>query len=224
MRAITNTKNIQNKENQLFSSYRNGYTRRMEWVQHLVEQYGYWAVLFWTFIEGESALIIAAAFAAAGVLTTWKVIVTAACGAFLGHIFFFMLGRWKGIQIIATFPSLQRHAPKANMILDRYAHWSIFIFQYLYGTRLAAAILFGTSTITFKRFFLLQIINCITWACVIYAAGHFLGLAAMEILHRFGIWGLALVLVTTVIVSGLLYWRYAHHHLKQAQADNPSKD
>jgi len=193
----------------------------MEWVQDLVEQYGYWAVLFWTFIEGESALIIAAAFAAAGMLTTWMVIAVAACGAFLGHLFFFGLGRWRGEQIIRAIPSLKRHAPKANMILDKYAHWSIFIFQYLYGTRLAAAILFGTSSISFKRFFLLQIINCITWACVIYSAGHFLGLAAMQVLHQFGLWGLLFGLILLATIGGWLYWRYGHHHLK-AQWDDTS--
>jgi len=192
----------------------------MEWVQHLVEQYGYWAVLFWTFIEGESALIIAAAFAAAGILNTWLVIAVAACGAFLGHLFFFALGRWRGEQIISAIPSLKRHAPKANMILDKYAHWSIFIFQYLYGTRLAAAILFGTSSIAFKRFILLQSINCIIWACVIYTAGHFLGLAAMQVMHEFGIWGLVVALCLIVSVGGWIYWRYGHQHLKNGLADS----
>ncbi|MDQ6990422.1 MAG: VTT domain-containing protein [Mariprofundaceae bacterium] len=195
----------------------------MEWIQNIVEQYGYWAVLFWTFIEGESALIIAAAFAAAGILTTWKVIAVAACGAFLGHLFFFALGRWRGEQIINAMPSLKRHAPKANMILDKYAHWSIFIFQYLYGTRLAAAILFGTSSISFKRFFLLQVVNCIIWACVIYSAGHFLGLAAIHVLHQFGLWGLGIVVILLACVVGWIYWHYGHQKLKAQWDDGADK-
>ncbi|MDQ6994085.1 MAG: VTT domain-containing protein [Mariprofundaceae bacterium] len=195
----------------------------MEWIQNIVEQYGYWAVLFWTFIEGESALIIAAAFAAAGMLTTWMVIAVAACGAFLGHLFFFALGRWRGEQIINAMPSLKRHAPKANMILDKYAHWSIFIFQYLYGTRLAAAILFGTSSISFKRFFLLQVVNCIIWACVIYSAGHFLGLAAIHVLHQFGLWGLGIVVSLLACIVGWIYWRYGHQKLKTQWDDGADK-
>jgi len=186
----------------------------MQWVQHLVEQYGYWAVFAGTFIEGESALIFGGMFAAAGILNTWMVIVTAASGAFMGHLFFFWLGRWRGERIINAFPSIKRHVPKANMVLDKYAHWSIFLFQYLYGTRLAAAILFGTSSISFKRFFLLQIINCLIWATVIYSTGHFLGLAAMQLLHEFGIWGLVVALVVVAIVGGWLYWRYGHRHVK----------
>jgi len=192
----------------------------MEWAQQFVEQYGYWAVFIWTFIEGETVFIVAAALAAAGLLEPWKVIIVAACGAFIGHIFFFLLGRWRGKAIIAAIPTLQKHVPKANLILDKYAHWSIFIFQYLYGTRLAAAILFGCSSIEFWRFFLLQIINCIIWAIVIYTAGHFLGLAAMEILNQFGLWGLITIISIAAIAAGWTYWRYGHQHIKRHMDDS----
>jgi len=187
----------------------------MEWAQQFVEQYGYWAVFIWTFIEGESVFLVAAGLAAAEVLTTWKVIVVAASGAFIGHMFFFTLGRWKGKKIIRAVPALRKHAPKANVILNKYAHWSIFIFQYLYGTRLAAAILFGCSSIEFWRFFLLQIINCITWSIIIYSIGHFLGMAAMSILHQFGVWGLIIILSIIAIAAAVIYWRYGHHHVKR---------
>jgi membrane protein DedA with SNARE-associated domain len=187
----------------------------MEWAQQFVEQYGYWAVFVWTFIEGETVFIAAAALAAAGMLEPWKVIVVAAIGAYVGHLAFFALGHWRGMAIINSVPVLKRHYPKANTLLDRYAHWSIFIFQYLYGTRLVAAILFGCSTISFSRFALLQIINCITWALVIYAVGHLLGIAGMAILHRFGITGLIIVLSVAAVIGLWVYFRYGHHHVRK---------
>jgi len=195
----------------------------MEWAQQFVEQYGYWAVFIWTFIEGETVFIAAAALAAAGLMTPWKVIVVAACGAYIGHIVFFALGRWKGMDIIESVPTLKRHYPKANAVLDRYAHWSIFIFQYLYGTRLVAAILFGSSSISFVRFALLQIVNCLTWALVIYTVGHLLGMAGVAILHEFGVDGLIVVLAGAVLVGGWAYFRYAHHHVRKHLNDHPDK-
>ena len=50
----------------------------MDTAQHLVQLYGYWAVFIWTFIEGETALIAAAALAAAGLMEPWKVIASGA--------------------------------------------------------------------------------------------------------------------------------------------------
>jgi len=193
----------------------------MEWAQQFVEQYGYWAVFFWTFIEGETVFIAAAALAAAGLMQPWKVIIVAACGAYIGHIVFFLIGRWKGVELIEGNAVLKRHYPKANMVLDRYAHWSIFIFQYLYGTRLVAAILFGCSSISFSRFALLQIINCMTWSLVIYTVGHLLGIAGMAIVHEFGVDGLIVVLVVAVLLGLWLYFRYGHHHVRRHLSDDP---
>jgi len=193
----------------------------MEWAQQFVEQYGYWAVFIWTFIEGETVFIAAAALAAAGLMQPWKVIVVAACGAYIGHIVFFLIGRWKGVELIEGNAVLKRHYPKANMVLDRYAHWSIFIFQYLYGTRLVAAILFGCSSISFSRFALLQIINCMTWSLVIYTVGHLLGIAGMAIVHEFGVDGLIIVLVVAGLIGLWLYIRYGHHHVRRHLSDDP---
>lgn len=187
----------------------------MEWAQQFVEQYGYWAVFAWTFIEGESVFIAAAALAAAGVMTSWKVIAVAATGAYVGHLFFFALGRWRGMAIIEALPFLKRHYPKANAVLDRYAHWSIFIFQYLYGTRMVAAIMFGCSTIGFGRFALLQVANCLSWAVIIYSVGHLVGMAGVAILHRFGVYGLLMVLLIACVLAFWLYWRYGHHHVRR---------
>jgi len=186
----------------------------MGWAQHFVEQYGYWAVFVWTLIEGESVFIAAAALTAAGVMEPWKVIVVAATGAFAGHLVFFALGRWKGMSIIESVPFLQRHHPKANLLLDQYAHWSIFIFQYLYGTRIVAALLFGCSSIEFWRFFLLQIINCISWSFIIYAVGRVLGMAGLAILNRFGMIGLISVVVIAGCIGLIIYFRFGHRHVK----------
>ena len=195
----------------------------MEWAQQIIEQYGYWAVFIGTFAEGEAVFVAAAALAAAGLLEPWKVIVVAAIGAFIGHLFFFAIGRWRGMQIINSFEFLRTHHPKANKVLDHYAHWSVFIFQYLYGTRIVAAIMFGCSSIEFWRFFLLQIVNCITWAFVVYAAGHFLGMAALEILERYGFIGL-MVVIGAIVVIALLAWFGLHEYKTQHQKDAEKKE
>ncbi len=184
----------------------------MEWAQQIIEQYGYWAVFLGTFAEGEVVFLAAAALAAAGLMDTWKVVAIAAVGAFVGHIFFFALGRWKGMAIINAVPTFKAHYPKANRILDHYALWSVFIFQYLYGTRIVAAILFGASSISFWRFLAIQIVNCITWALVVYAAGHFLGFAALHVIEQFGMVGLGLAIGGIIIFALLAYFGYTRWH------------
>ena len=67
---------------------------------------------------------------------------------------------------------------------------------------------------SFRRFFWLQVVNCLSWSVIIYAAGHFLGMAALAIVHRFGLAGL-LVALCIIAGAGLVgYFRYGHHRLK----------
>jgi membrane protein DedA with SNARE-associated domain len=127
------------------------------------------------------------------------------------------------MQIIRAVPFLNRHYEKANKVLDRYAHWSIFILQYLYGTRLISAILFGCSSISLQRFVLLQLVNCLSWALIIYAGGHLLGVAAIAIIDRFGIEGLAISAAVIALVAVWAYIRYGHAHVRRFHDDSDGK-
>jgi len=186
----------------------------MEFARQFIEQYGYLAVFISTIIEGEIVVLAAAALAASGMLQPHLVIAVSAAGAFVGHILLFAVGRWKGMQIIEYFPLLRRHYPKANLIMDKYANWSVFVCQYLYGMRIVSAMLFGCSTITVARFFLLQVINCITWSILIYFAGHLIGVIAMQLFEMLGWYGLLLGGATFAGVVLFLYHRYGHHHVQ----------
>ena len=172
----------------------------MDWALQFVSDYGYLAVFVWTFVEGETVFLAAAALAAARVLNPTGVIFSAAAGAFCGHLFFFAVGRRYGQRLLERFPALGRHRGRFERIFHDYAHWSIFVFQYLYGTRIVAAILFGTTRIPLPRFCLLQVANCLSWSVIVYAVGHLLGLAGMAVLDRFGKIGLVIVALTAVIV------------------------
>jgi len=185
----------------------------MEFAKQMIDQYGYLAVFLSTVIEGEVVVLAAAALASLGMLEAHWVIAVSAAGAFVGHILLFAVGRWKGMQIVEAFPLLRRHYPMANKIMDDYANWSVFIFQYLYGMRIISAILFGCSTISASRFFFLQMINCIIWSFIVYFAGHMIGVVAMQLFEMVGIYGLLAVIVVFGLVVLKLYHSFGHHHV-----------
>jgi len=185
----------------------------MEFAKEFIDQYGYLAVFLSTVIEGEVVVLAAAALASLGLLEAHWVIAASAAGAFVGHVLLFALGRWKGMQIIEAFPLLRRHYPTANKIMDDYANWSVFIFQYLYGMRIISAILFGCSTISTSRFFFLQTINCIVWSFLVYFAGHMIGMVAMQLFEMIGLYGLLVVILIFAVVVLKLYHSFGHHHV-----------
>lgn len=147
----------------------------MEFARQLVVDYGYVAVFLGTFLEGEAVLVAAAFAAAHGLLSAPLVAGVAAVGAFAGHVVFFGVGRWRGRAWLFAHPRLGRHARRADAVIVRHDWASIFILQYLYGARVAGAILFGLSSFTLPRFLALQAVNCATWAVLVTATGYLLG-------------------------------------------------
>jgi membrane-associated protein len=147
----------------------------MDLARQLVADYGYLAVFVGTFLEGEGVLLAAAFAAHHGLLSGPLVVAVAAVGAWTGHVFFFAVGRWRGREWLFARPRLGRHARRADRVIVRYGWSSVFILQYLYGARVAGALLFGISSFTLPRFLFLQAVNCATWAVVVTAAGYLLG-------------------------------------------------
>lgn len=166
----------------------------MELARQLVADYGYLAVFVGTFLEGETVLLAAAFAASHGLLAGPLVVATAAGGAWTGHVVFFAVGRWKGRAWLFARPRLGRHARRADDVIVRYGWTSVFILQYLYGARVAGALLFGISSFHLPRFLFLQAVNCVTWAAVVTVAGYLLG-ATLELAAERLTWVSAVVVV-----------------------------
>ena len=72
----------------------------------LLQKFGYLAVLVGTFLEGETILVLAGFFAERGYLRLPLVIVCAFSGAYVGHVFWFWLGRSQGVKLLDRFHEL----------------------------------------------------------------------------------------------------------------------
>jgi len=130
-------------------------------------------------------------------------------GAYLGHIFWFWLGRAHGIRLLDRFPSMQRHFGKGIRMFERYGAAAIIITQWLYGLRITCAVIIGISRISIMKFLVYEAISCLVWAIVISFAGYYFGAAVERVLGKaehVEKWGLLLLIV--VAISVWLYHRW----------------
>jgi membrane protein DedA with SNARE-associated domain len=150
----------------------------------LLHKFGYLAVFVGTFLEGETILVMAGFFSQRGYLELFLVMITAFTGAFTGHVFWFFLGRTKGVRILDRFPRMKTHFGKGIRMFERYGAPAIFITQWLYGLRITCAVIIGISRISTIKFLIYEAISCIVWAIVISGAGYFFGRAVERVLGR----------------------------------------
>jgi len=154
-----------------------------------VNHYGLVAVFAGTFFEGEGVLVAAGVLAGEGVLHPLGVWAVAACGAWMGHLVWFLIGRYVGRhRWLSRWAWFTRRLSEADRIIQRHPGRSIFILQYLYGTRMIGAAAFGLTHLSLRRFMWYQAANCLVWAAVIGAVGYFLGEAGGRIFHGWGRW------------------------------------
>ncbi len=150
----------------------------------LLHHYGYLAVFAGTFLEGETILVLAGFFASRGHLSLLPVLVTAAAGAYAGHVFWFWLGRSQGTRLVHHLPRFERQIARSLELVERHGAGAIFLTQYLYGLRIASAIVFGPSPMSRRKFLLCQALSCALWATLIGLLGFFFGRAVERVLGQ----------------------------------------
>jgi membrane protein DedA with SNARE-associated domain len=181
----------------------------------LLQKFGYLAVFVGTFLEGEAILVMAGFFAERGHLDFFLVVLTGFVGAYVGHIFWFWLGRTQGVRLLDKFPKMKKHFGKGIRMFERYGAPAIFITQWLYGLRVTCAVIIGISRISIVKFLIYEAITCAIWAIVIGGLGYYFGQAIEAVLGRVeGIekWGLAIL-----VAVALGFWIY--HQMKEKKED-----
>jgi membrane protein DedA with SNARE-associated domain len=141
----------------------------------LVTQYGYWAVLAGTLLEGETILALAGYAAYRGHLALPGVIAVAFVGSTLGDQFFFFIGRRFGKGLLERSTRLQRQAIRIDRLLVRHHGPLIIGVRFAYGLRIAGPIVIGMSNLSTSRFLFFNAIGALLWAPLVAAVGYLFG-------------------------------------------------
>lgn len=176
----------------------------------LLEKFGYLAVFVGSFLEGEAILIAAGFFAERGYLDVYWVGFIGFLGAYVGHLFWFWLGRVYGVRLLDRFPRMKTHFGKGIRMFERYGAAAIIITQWLYGLRITCAVIIGMSRIGIIKFLIYEAISCALWAGVITALGYYFGAAVEAVLGRaenIEKWGLLVIVVIAVTVWVYHRWK-----------------
>ena len=175
----------------------------------LLQSYGYLALLVGTFLEGETIVIIAGFLAQQELLSPYLIALCAFCGSVTSDQLMFILGRWKGLEIIQRFSSMEKKVAKATRLLSRYETPLILGFRFIYGVRNVTPILMGLSGVNHVKFLALNVIGAAIWAVSFTAAGYYFGEAVTAFLEAVPHAGrYVLGVVAAIVATAWLWWRF----------------
>ncbi len=182
-------------------------------LNHIFEQHRYLPyliLLVWTFLEGETIVIIAGIAARDGHLLLPLVILFAFCGSILSDQLMFFLGRFKGAAFVARRPTWQLRAQKVYRLLERYQTGLILGFRFLYGVRNITPFALGMSEVSVRRFVSFNLLGAALWAVSFAWSGYLFGAAMESVIdkrHRTWILLGLLILMCVIWVARLMFRR-----------------
>jgi membrane protein DedA with SNARE-associated domain len=179
-------------------------------VAQFISQFGYWAVLLGTLIEGETFVVLAGLAASRGYLNAWAVIAVATFGSIVSYQTCFQLGRRVGPKIISGIPNSAIAADRVRRLAERYPALLIVGIHFLYGVRTVGLFVIGMSGVAGWKFFALNILGSVIWATTVTMAGYVFGNAITAVLgdiDRYDHFVFGGLLVLAVMVWGVFRLR-----------------
>ncbi|MBM3985900.1 MAG: DedA family protein, partial [Planctomycetes bacterium] len=147
----------------------------LDWLETMISEYGYAAVLIGTFLEGESILVIAGYFAHMGRLELPTVMLCAFVGSLISDQLAFFIGRRWGMRWIERSASRKARFERARSLVDRHQTLMTLTFRFLYGLRNVIPFALGMSRMRVGKYMVLNVIGAAVWAVALSAGGYALG-------------------------------------------------
>jgi membrane protein DedA with SNARE-associated domain len=153
-------------------------------LETILTQYGYLlypTILVWTFIEGETVVLIAGAIASEGRynITVELLALSALAGSFAGDQLYYYIGRRYGTPLLSRWPTLGKKIDWAFHLVQTHPTVFILSFRFIYGIRNIAPFVIGIAGVPRLRYFILNLIAAAIWAHSFAWGGYLLG-RAME--------------------------------------------
>ncbi len=180
----------------------------------LIHEYGYYAVLLGTVLEGESILVMAAIAANRGYLHLPILMPVAVIGAIIGDQFFYYMGRRHG-NTLARFPSLSKRAARVETLIARHHAPVIVVLRFAYGLRIVGPMMVGMSAVSPVQFTLWNSLGSVLWAALIISVGYAFGDALHWLMG--GIQKLELLVLAVMALIGATVWLIAGYRARHQQ-------
>lgn len=148
------------------------------------------------FLPGDSLLVVAGLFAAAGKLNLWIMLITLFIAAVVGDAVGYYSGRKLGPAVFSRPKSRffnPNHLKKAHAFYEKHGGKTIIIARFVPIVRTFAPIVAGAADMRYRDFLVYNIFGGFSWVFSMILAGYFLGGIVEQIMQNwFGVAGFKL--------------------------------
>jgi membrane protein DedA with SNARE-associated domain len=181
----------------------------MNWVEHLLAQYGYAAIflllaagIVGPLIPDETILVLAGVFIRQGTLSAVPAVLCACAGSLCGITLSYYLGR-RGV-VYALRKLAGSHMQQAHNWFEKYGRWTLFFGYFLAGVRHFTALIAGSTELAYPEFAAFAYPGGVIWVLTFLSIGYFVGDQWSRLEGK--IHNGALIATALLIIGGLIFW------------------
>ena len=155
----------------------------MSQLEDFLRIYGLWALFFASAIEGDLTLLLAGMLVHLRIWPAMEAWAVGAFGGLVGDCFYFWLGHGTARRWLTTAHG-QRVMPHFERAAKRYGVRSLFFARYIFGARIATMFFWGIQRLNYRKFLVLDTLNCLIWATVFGGFGYLFSSTLESLLGR----------------------------------------
>ncbi|MBR9972064.1 DedA family protein [Magnetospirillum sulfuroxidans] len=199
-----------------------------ELLQTILNDYGfllYPLILVWTFVEGETVVILSGALASEHKynINVELLALFAFAGSFAGDQLYYYIGRRYGTPLLNRWPTLGAKIDWAFQLVKTHPTLFILSFRFIYGVRNIAPFVIGISGVARLRYMALNAIAAMIWAHSFAWGGYFLGRVLEDWLGD-NKWYMLVGFVIIALTVGLYGYFRNKRRMKAIEAKEQAED
>jgi membrane-associated protein len=180
------------------------------------------------FLPGDSLLVTAGVFAAAGYIDLWTLLLLGSLCAIVGDQVGYAIGRQAGQKLYSRPDSRffkRQHLERTHDFYERHGAKTIVLARFVPIVRTFAPAVAGAAQMHYRRFVSYNIVGGILWVFSTTLLGYFLG-AMIPDIDRYIHWVIAVVVVLSVLPVVFEIWRGKKTRASRAASlpARPAKD
>jgi membrane protein DedA with SNARE-associated domain len=180
-------------------------------VSSFVAHWGLWVVFGVIFLEcaglpfipGETVLIAAAVLASQGHGSITATIAVAVFAAFVGAATGYVIGRWRGRELLSLWPWLDRvtghGVERSDAFFHRHGSKSVFLGRFVPILRATLGWMAGVGKMHVWRFMVWNLAGALVWGLAVGIAAYYLGAAVVDAVQRDAAIGVAVIVALAVV-------------------------
>jgi len=144
-------------------------------MEEFLYHYGYLALSVGTFLEGETAILVASSLVHSGFFNGPYTVIFGFFGSFISDWLYFIIGRLNGKYFIEKRPKLKEKLKPTQKFFKTHRLQILISYRFLYGFRILLPLLIGMSDIRPLHFLGYSLVAGLLWATTVSTVGYAAG-------------------------------------------------